>query len=283
MSRIEKSLERAIEMRESLRKGPGKETRANTAAKADITKFEPGEPLISAEAVDRQIVCIRDPNSLVAEQYKKLRARILKSAGDSLNTVMVTSSQIGEGKTITAINLAVAVAGQLDHTVLLVDADLRNPSVHKYLGMKPGCGLADYLRGDVKLSDALIKTGIGKLVLLPAGNPPVNPSELLSSEKMKGLVDEIKNRYSDRYIIFDSSPLLAAADSISLAGYMDGVLLVVQAGHTAPKAARKALSLIKGCRLLGAVFNNVPEYLARQQIYSYNVYGSTYGGEKNPR
>ena len=121
-------------------------------------------------------------------------------------------------------------------------------------------------------------------MVLPAGNPPDNPSELLSSERMRDLVKELKNRYADRYIIFDSSPLLAAADSISLAGYMDGVVLVVQAAQTAPKAAREALSLIKGCRVLGAVFNNVPEYLTRQ-IYSYNAYGygRTDKNEKAPQ
>ena len=277
MSRIEKSLERAIEIRESLRKGPEKHS---DATGADITKLQTGEPLISPDAVERQIVCIREPNSPLAEQYKRLRARVLKAmSADSLNTMMVTSSQIGEGKTVTAINLAVTIAEQIDNTVLLVDADLRNPSVHRYLGLEPDCGLSDYLRGGADLPDALIKTGIGKLVLLPAGSPPGNPSELLSSGKMKDLVAELKKRYSDRYIIFDSSPLLAAAYAISLAGYMDGVLFVVKAAHTTPKAARKALSLIKGCRVLGSVFNNVPEHLT-QQMYPYNVYGKTYDAKK---
>nr|MDA8387532.1 polysaccharide biosynthesis tyrosine autokinase [Nitrospiraceae bacterium] len=197
---------------------------------------------------------------------------------DSLNTIMITSSQIGEGKTLTAVNLAAAIAGEIDHTVLLVDADLRNPTVHKYLGMEPGGGLSDYLKGGVKLGDVLIKTGIGKLVVLPAGNPPDNPSELLSSDRMKALVKELKDRYKDRYIIFDSSPLLVTADPISLAGYMDGVLLVVQSARTTPKAARKALSLLKGCRVLGSVFNNVPGYLAGH-IYPYN-YGKAYAAQE---
>lgn len=282
MSRIEKSLEKAIEMRKSLQKEAGGETAASPAAKQDIARFQPAAPVINPEAVDDRIVCIKEPNSLITEQYKKLRARVLKStAGDFLNTMMVTSSGVGEGKTITAINFAVAVASQIDHTVLLVDADLRNPSVHKYLGINPSRGLSDYLKGDVRLSSALIRTGIGRLVLLPAGNLPENPSELLSSQRMKDLVMELKNRYRDRYVIFDSSPLLVTADPISLAGYMDGVLLVVKAAHTTPKNAIKALSLVKGCRILGTVFNNVPDHL-KKNIYPYYTYGKTSDNGQRP-
>jgi Mrp family chromosome partitioning ATPase len=124
--------------------------------------------------------------------------------------------------------------------------------------------------GKTALSDALVRTGIGKLVLLPAGTPPENPSELLSSERMKETVRELKNQYKDRYVIFDSSPVLITADTLSLSNYMDGIIFVVQASETSPRDAQQALSLIKGCPVLGTVLNNVPPYLVKNhQRYSY--------------
>jgi exopolysaccharide/PEP-CTERM locus tyrosine autokinase len=273
MSRIEKALEKAVKMRESVKETVTEEIE-RTVTQVVLPKFEVSEPLIDLNAVNRHVVCIADPLSSVAEQYKKLRVRILNATkNDFLNTIMVTSSDIGDGKTITSINLAVTIANEIDHTVLLVDSDLRNPSIHKYLGIESRHGLSEYLTDKVKLSDVLIKTGIGKLVFLPAGNPPENPAELLSSEKMKRLVQELKLRYKDRYIIFDSSPMLVAADSLSLANYMDGIVFVIQAAHTSEKSAEQAISLMKGCNILGIVFNNVPQYLTKSLYPYYYHYG----------
>jgi receptor protein-tyrosine kinase/non-specific protein-tyrosine kinase len=201
---------------------------------------------------------------------------------DFLNTIMVTSAQASEGKSITAINLAVSIAHEFDHTVLLIDADLRRPSIHTYLGLNPSVGLSDYLENRVELSDIMIKTGIGKLVFLPAGNPPERPAELISSDRMRTLIRELKHRYRDRYIIIDSAPLLLTADSLSLCENMDGIIFVVQAARTARKAAMQAVSLIKGYNVLGTVFNDVPKYLA-QNLYPY-YYRTPYsygGGAKN--
>jgi exopolysaccharide/PEP-CTERM locus tyrosine autokinase len=195
---------------------------------------------------------------------------------------MVTSSDAGEGKTITAINLAAAMANAIDHTVLLVDADLRNPSIHKYLGIKMKYGLSDYLTGKVDLTEVLVRPGIGKLVVLPGGNPPENPAELLSSEKMKNLVKELKYRYKDRYIIFDSVPILVTADSLSLSTYMDGIVFVVQADRTSEKDVAQALALIKGCNILGVVFNNVPQYFAKKPYpYDYRYGARAYSGKSD--
>lgn len=279
MSRIEKSLERAVEIRESGRDGsPGAET---PRPEAIAVSGPGGEPLVKPEAVDGRLVCIKDPCCAAAEQYRKLRASVLKATiGDFLNTIMVTSPGVGEGKSVTAVNLAVTIANEIDHTVLLVDADLRNPSISRYLGLEPRPGLSEYLRGGVRLSDVLVRTGIGKLLLLPAGSPPENPSELLSSARMKTLVKELKNRYRNRYVIFDSLPLLPAADAIPLAGYVDGVLMIVQAARTTPRAASRAISLIKDSRMLGIVFNNVPEQLEKQlSAYARYYHGN---GKKAP-
>jgi protein-tyrosine kinase len=279
MSRIERALEKALKMRRS-ETSPGRASSwPTTYRKFDPSVFEVGEGGIDTAAVNQHIVSITDPYSSAAEEYRKLRARIFQiTEKDFLNTLMVTSSQAGEGKTVTAINLAVAIAHELDHTVLLIDADLRKPSVHTYLGLNPKYGLGDYLqnRSDLSLSDIMIKTGIGKLVVLPAGNPPEKPAELISSDRMRLLIREIKHRYRDRYIIFDSSPLLMTADSLSLCDYMDGIIFVVQAASTPKKAVTQALSSIKGYNILGTVFNAVPKYLAKN-LYPY-YYRSAYAG-----
>ena len=275
MSRIEKALEKAVEMRESVKEVIPEQTVTAHHVDRSLPKFEGGESLVNPDAVDKRIVCITDPQSYTTEQYKKLRARILQAtAKDSLNTIMVTSPEMGEGKTVTAINLAVAIANEIDHTVLLVDADFKHPSILKYLGIESKYGLSDFLTGRVELSDILIKTGIGKLVVLPAGNSPENAAELLSSEKMKGLVHELKHRYRDRYIIFDSSPVLLASDTLPVSSHMDGIVLVIQAARTTPKSASHAVSLIKGSNILGIVFNNVPRDIAKNLYPSYYLYGS---------
>jgi protein-tyrosine kinase len=277
MSRIEKALENAVKLREttvSAAPGIGLQTPEPAVA---APSFPMGEQIVDPSVVDRHIVFITNPQSPAAEQYRKLRARILRIVGkDKLNTLMITSADAGEGKTITAINLAVGIAQEIDHTVLLVDGDLRNPSVHRYLGIKPQAGLSDYLTNKAALSDVLVKTGIGKLVLLPAGTQVENPAELLSSTRMRELVREMKHRYGDRYVIFDSAPVLLAADALSLGNYMDGLIFVVQADRTSPKAVTEALTLLKGYKILGSVFNNVPAYLGHGRHSYYHRYGGKY-------
>jgi len=252
-------------MRESI-KTPYPEPASNVAIKgpSSLPEFQISESIIDSSKVDRHVVCITDPLSAASEQYRKLRARILAATKqDFNNTIMVTSADIGEGKSTTAINFAVALAQEIDHTVLLVDADLRKPSIHRYLGIQADRGLSDYLSGRVDLSDVLIPTGIGKLVLLPAGTPSPNPAELLSSNRMKELVHEMKHRYSDRYIIFDTSPVLVSADAISMSNHVDGILFVIQAARTPEKTVKKAVSLLHSAPILGVVFNNVPDYLGK--------------------
>lgn len=229
--------------------------------------------IIDPAKVERHIVCITDVDSPGAEQYRKLRAQILSSLRQtSKSTFMVTSADIGEGKSVTAVNLAVALAREIDHTVLLVDADLRKPSIHTYLGISADRGLSEYLEGKVELSDVLIRTGIGNLVVLPGGTPPANPAELLSSNRMKELAQEMKHRYSDRYIIYDSSPILACADTVSLSRHVDAILLVIQGARTSEKTAKEALSILPGRPMLGVVYNNVPDFMCDNHPFDYYRY-----------
>jgi exopolysaccharide/PEP-CTERM locus tyrosine autokinase len=268
MSRLEQALEKAARMRGSKKDIAPEESETSTE-QVSFPRFKNGE-VKDLRSVDKHLVCITEPRSAVAEQYKKLRTRILKATKDDfLNTIMVTSSYIGEGKTITAINLAVSLANMADHTVLLVDTDLRNPSIHKYLGIEQKFGLSEYLKGEAHLPDILLKTGVGNLVVLPGGRPSDNPAELISSESMKRLVQEMKQRYRDRYIIFDSSPVISTADTLLLGSCMDGIIFVVKADHTPESTVTKALSLLNGTNILGVVLNDMPHYLTRNIAYQY--------------
>jgi exopolysaccharide/PEP-CTERM locus tyrosine autokinase len=279
LSRIEKALEKAVRLRESTRTSyPEPDNRIEIKGPSPLPEFHISECLIDPSKVDRHVVCITDPLSAASEQYRKLRARILAATKqDYHNTIMVTSADVGEGKSITSINFAVALAQEIDHTVLLVDADLRKPSMHRYLGIKANRGLSDYLAGTTDLSDVLIPTGVGKLVLLPAGTPSPNPAELLSSNRMKELVHEMKHRYSDRYIIFDTSPVLVSADAISMSSHVDGILFVIHAATTPEKTVKKAIGLLQGAPILGVVFNNVPDYLGKNlnPYYYYRYHQDT--------
>ena len=273
MSRIEKALEKAIQMRESTKTTyPEPGNNIEVRGPSSLPEFQIREIMIDPSAVDRHIVCITDPLSSASEQYRKLRARILAATKqDFHNTIMVASADVGEGKSITSINFAVALAQEIDHTVLLVDADLRKPSIHRYLGIKADRGLSDYLSGKVDLSDVLIHTGVGKLVLLPAGTPSRNPAELLSSNRMYDLVQEMKHRYRDRYVIFDTSPVLVSADAISMSSHVDGVLFVIHAAKTPEKTVKKAIGLLQSAPIWGVVYNNVPDYLGKN-LHPYYYY-----------
>ena len=184
---------------------------------------------------NNKIISICHGNA-VADQLKILRTQILsqlkKLKGNSL---LITSANPGEGRTVTAINLAITLSQQIDGTVLLVDADLRNPSIHTLLGFDAENGLSDYLRGKAQIADLLVNPGMHRLVVLPGGKAIPNSSEHLGSPRMEALVNELKERYTDRFIIFDSPPLLTSADSLVLSRFIDGILMVVEAEKTSKR------------------------------------------------
>ncbi len=202
-----------------------------------------------------RIVSLLDGDA-TADQLKILDTQILNSLAESGgNSIVITSPGAGEGKTLTSINLAISLSQKVDKTVLLVDADLRKPSVHKYLGIEAKKGLSDYLIGEAKIPELLINPGIEKLVLLPGGRPLANSTVLLGSPKMKILVDEMKSKYSERIIIFDTPSLLTAADTLLFSSQVDGIVLVVEAEKTSSKDIKKAVSLLKDKPLIGTVYN----------------------------
>lgn len=197
------------------------------------------------------------PEAPELSSYKVLRTQILhRCRPHNWNTIMITSAVPGEGKTVTAINLAGAFAMAHGQTALLIDCDLQRQSVHRYLGIESRKGLADYLRNGTPLKDLIIWPGVEKLTLISGGEPVRDSSELISSPRMGELVEEIKARYPDRYVFFDLPPLLAEADALAFAPLVDCILMVVQPG-TSFKDAERALDLIPKEKFLGFVLNGV--------------------------
>jgi non-specific protein-tyrosine kinase len=192
----------------------------------------------------------------MSDQLKILHTQVMNKVENlGGNSLLITSAKPREGKTTTAINLAVSISHKVDRTVLLVDTDIRKPTIHRYLGLDDSMGLSDYLLGRAEIPDLLINPDIEKMVILPGGSPLTNSSELLASPRMEALAQEIKSRYRDRFIIFDSPCLLSCADAHVLSEYVDGVLLVVESEKTASTDLEKALGLLAGKRIIGTVLN----------------------------
>ncbi|BAL93755.1 XrtA-associated tyrosine autokinase [Rubrivivax gelatinosus] len=228
------------------------------------------------------IVTPNSPRTVVADQFRVIKRPLIANAvgkGAAMlkhgNLIMVTSAVAGEGKSFTSVNLAMSIAAELDHTVVLVDADVARPSLLRVLGLPPSAGLLDVLEGKAELSDVLLRTNVDKLTVLPSGTPHAKATELLASEGMARLLDEMATRYPDRIIIFDSPPLLLTTESRVLASHMGQIVVVVAAGRTHQSAVQQALDTIDACPVRLLVLNK-----ARTDAVGYGAgqgYGYGYG------
>lgn len=236
---------------------PGAKTRPARAATTTSRRLT-----IDPDRLRRQSIITpegeRTPN---AESFRRIKREILANvaspkAGAPANLVLVTSALAGEGKTFCAINLAISIALEMDRTVLLVDADVAKPSIPKALGFTAERGLMDVLLDRrIDLAEVMWKSDIDKLTLLPAGTAHKHATELLASDAMRALLQEIAQRYPDRIIIFDSPPLLAASEAGALAAQMGQIVMVVEAGKTPEAALKAALSCIKSSNVTGLLLN----------------------------
>jgi capsular exopolysaccharide synthesis family protein len=219
---------------------------------------------------DPRIVAFYDSKSTIAEQYRILRTNIQAiNAKRPVKAITITSSNHGEGKTITAINLAISMAHDLNKKqILLVDGDMRRARISKYLGVKSELGLADLISNGTNIDDALLNIGIDNLTLLPAGKIPHNPAELLGSQKLKNLVSLLREKYD--YIIFDSPPIVPVTDAGLLGAQTDGVIMVVQAERTQRGVIKHSENLIAQAqaKLLGYILTNI-QYHIPGYIYRY--------------
>jgi non-specific protein-tyrosine kinase len=213
------------------------------------------------------------PGSPDIEAYKVLRTKILKLTKEKgWNTIMVTSALPGEGKTLTAINLSLTFAREFNHSVLLVDCDLRKQNVHEVMGANGSKGLVDYLLNDVPMPEIMIWPGIEKFTLISGSRTVHDSAELLASPKMKELFLEMKTRYPDRYIFFDVPPLLSVSDAMTFASLVDGILFVVQAGKTPMEDVERAIEMIPREKFLGFVLNRKKEHLSDYDAKAYYGY-----------
>lgn len=273
MGKIYDALEKAKkETSPSVEAGSGSVVQFYEEAAQKDTPVDLLKPLQLNERVDRNLVTYLDPQSLVSEMFKILRGNILFPAkGTPPRSILVTSAVPGEGKSFVASNLAVSIAQNINEHVLLMDCDIRRPSIYRHFGIDETPGLAQYLQQDTPLSKIFIKTNLKKLTILPGGRPPHNPAELLSSKKMSSLLEELRNRYTDRYIILDSPPPQLTAETSAIARQVDGIVLVIKYGGTPREMVESLVEKLGREKILGCVMNWFD--LRSSGYYGYSKYG----------
>ncbi|QSA98956.1 CpsD/CapB family tyrosine-protein kinase [Methylococcus sp. EFPC2] len=195
-------------------------------------------------------------NDPYADVFRLLRTNILRQLREKRWTSLAIVAPTAEcGKTFVTVNLAIALAMEVNQTVLVVDADLRKPNVAWYFGMKPEKGLLDYLQDDVTVEDLLVNPGFDRLVVLPGRGTTEHSSELLALPRMTSLVTELKTRYDSRIVLFDLPPLLASDDAMLFMPHYDAALLVIEDGKNTPGEIRHSINILDGTPLAGMVLN----------------------------
>jgi len=221
-----------------------------------------------------------NPHSPFFESFRRLRTPILyPSSGNPPKTILVTSVVPHEGKGFVCANLGIALSQGMEHHALMLDCDLRRPTLSQLFGLPNDAGLVDHLQDNVDLSLLIRKTSQEKLSLIPSGKPPKNPSELLNSSRMVALINELAERYKDRIILFDSPPNIIASETSILAKHLDGVILVVRYGASKREHVKDFVDTIGPEKILGLVFNAYPEntmesFIDKKMGYGYHEYYS---------
>lgn len=227
----------------------------------------------------QKLVVQQNPKSPVSEAYRTLRTNIqFASLDKDIKTIVITSSGPKEGKSTTSSNLALTLA-ENSKKVILIDCDLRKPSVHRYFGISNKVGLSNLLVEDLSQEDVIVKYS-ENLSILPCGTIPPSPADILSSHKMKTFIEELKYQYD--IILLDTPPVIAVTDAQLLAAVADGVLLVASSGEVEKEAICRAKDLLEhvNANILGVVLNKVEIKNRRGHSYGYYYY---YGGEKKEK
>jgi protein-tyrosine kinase len=259
---------------------------AAAAAAATTAEAEPVAPKTSTRRIELDLARMRELGMVTAaggrtpllEDFRIIKRPLLQRAfaervpGDKPgNLIMLTSSLPGEGKTYCAINLAMSIAMELDHTVLLVDADVARPSVLRTLGLPAQRGLMDILTDDkIDMADVMLRTNVDTLSILPAGTSTPRATELLASSTMSSLVHEIASRYPDRIVIFDSPPLLLTSEARVLASHMGQIVMVVEAQTTTQHAVKEALHQLEGFNNVNLIYNKTRDLPGIEETYDYH-------------
>lgn len=240
----------------------------SSASHAAAAASAPPSVKLHLEALRTRGMVVPDgPRTPTAQQFRVIKRPLLANAFGSAGKptvpngrlVAITSAFPGEGKSFCAVNLAMSIAAERDHGVLLVDADVAQPSIPRLLGIDAGAGLMDWLLdGGPELSQLVLNTNVDTLSVLPAGRRHDQATELLASDSMRRLLDQLTQRYPDRIIIFDAPPLLVTTEARVLASHMGQVVMVVEAGKTSRERVSQALSTIESCEVVGLVLNKAP-------------------------
>ena len=257
MEKIQQALERARQQRQGGSPAQGG-TQASSAEEVQSIEYTRTQSLKGHSDLQREnrILSAMEHNEYV-ESFKILSTQVIQRMDEhQWKSLAVTSVREDEGKTTTSINLGLSIAKEIEYTVLLVDTNLRKPEIHKYFGMEPELGLSDYLNGDYDLADVLIRPeNINHFVILPGGTPISNSTEMLGSPKMCDLVNELKERYPKRVVIFDMPPVLNTADTLSFVPCIDCSLIVVEDDVTKEIELKQAIELMSVTNILGTVLN----------------------------
>lgn len=264
------------------------ETQATAVDEVDAAANEVDDESITINVVELEekgFVSINATRSRINEEYREIKRKLLKNAFgllsstiDRANIIMVTSARPSEGKTFTAVNLALSIAAEQDKTVLLVDADVLKPNVLRTLNAKAESGLMEYLIGEEDdISDVLYHTNIDKLKIIPAGRSHHLSTELLASKKMEETISEFSSRYADRVVIIDSPPMLGINESAVLAGFAGQAVMVVEEGKSKLNDIQKAVARLNPEMAIGFVVNKSTNSNSDDTGY----YGYYYGSEKD--
>jgi protein-tyrosine kinase len=256
---------------------PGSQTNGDASVMADAVPHA-NQVTIDLGKLRRQgLITPQDQRSRIAEEFRLIKRPLIQNAFNHStgktnkgNLIMVTSAVAGEGKSFCAVNLAMSIAMEMDHTVLLIDADVARPAIPDYLGIKGGKGLLDVLLDErIELADVILKTNVEKLSVLLSGTKNAHATELLASQNMQDLLADIAQRYQDRIIIFDSPPLLLTTESRVLATQMGQIVVVVASETTSQKAVMEALRQIESCHDVKLIYNQARAYTTKAQHHYY--------------
>jgi len=257
MEHIERALARAREMRT----GRSTVTSPSNAEAQRVDGVSPNYTQTTVVAHDERRVTEQrlvadDFSNPASDVYRVLRAQVLQRMKKlNVTTLAVTSPRLGNGTTTTATNLAISIALDVNQTVLLVDANLRTPGIHRKLGLTPSVGIEDYLVGSCGLKECLVNPGMQRLVLLPARESKGDAAEMMTSPRMSALVKELRSRYTDRIIIFDTPPLLDSGETLGFLPNVDAVLFVARSGQTTKAELDRAAGLLQNYRVIGTLLN----------------------------
>ncbi len=226
---------------------------------------------------------LHDPLSPQTEQYRAVRARIEylgRIAGKPVQIIVVTSPSPGDGKTLTALNLAMVLAADKARDTLFIECDLRRPSVRDYFVERPRVGLVDVLNNEARLSEALFRPTGSRLLVLPAGGRTHHPAELLASPKMQRLLQILRRRFD--HVVLDTPPVIPLIDADTVAAHADGVILVVRAARTARRLVRRAMGTISKHPIIGIILNDIKPTPIDRYYHPYGYdYDYRYDRKKN--